>query len=287
MSGRGPGSYERDGFAGPFVALEPHEMAAIVPRVDELFTMKRRPMDISAASYTTEPDRIEERDGDMEEVWNAHRRDRVVFDLATHPAVLAEVTRVAGPDVLLWRSQFWIKEPGARRLEWHQDIFPKHGLHDRGIVTAWIAIDEATPENAVQLVPGSHKTLLPPETYQEERYKEALRSSRALPPPPPPIDGSTLTMSLRQGEFFVFDQLIVHASPPNDAGSRRAGLAVRFLPTSVDPSGITDTCIRVAGRARPRGLRLTAPPPRWKWASNSTLLTRLRLGRRPWQRSSS
>jgi len=284
MSGDGPTSYERDGFAGPFPAFAPDEMAALAPRVDDLFAKRRRHMDISRASFTVEPDAIEEQHGDVDEVWNAHRRDRIVFDLATHPAVLAEVTRVAGPAPLLWRTQFWIKEPGARRFEWHQDNYPKQGLHDRGIVTAWIAIDEVPPESAVQLVPGTHTTVLPPETFHEARYDAALHASRALPPPP--VDGSPVTMSLRPGEFFVFHQLVVHGSPPNDAATRRAGLAARFLPTGVDPSGISDPCMRVVGHARPPGLRLVAPPPRSAWAANSMLLTRLRLGRRPWQRAS-
>jgi ectoine hydroxylase-related dioxygenase (phytanoyl-CoA dioxygenase family) len=284
MSGEGPANYARDGFAGPFPAFTPDEMATLRPRIDDLFAAKRQPMDLSVVSFTVEPDAVDQRDGDMEEVWNAHRRSRLVFDIATHPAVLAEVSRVAGPDLLLWRSQFWIKEPGARRFEWHQDNFPKNRLHDRGIVTAWIAIDEVSPENAVQLVPGTHTSVLSPEVYRDARYDAALHASRALPPPP--IGGSPVAMSLQPGEFFVFHQLVMHASPPNDASTRRAGLAVRFLPTNVNSSGISDACIRVAGRARPRGLRLVAPPPRSEGAANSTLLTRLRLGRRPWQRAS-
>jgi ectoine hydroxylase-related dioxygenase (phytanoyl-CoA dioxygenase family) len=283
VSGDTASDFARDGFAGPFQAFTSGEMAALAPRVDELLAAKRRRLDHSHASYAVEPDAVEERDRDMEEIWNAHRRSRLVFDLATHPAVLAEVARVAGPDLLLWHSQFWIKEPGARRLEWHQDVYPRHGFHDRNIVTAWIALDEVTPENAVQLVPGTHRAVLPPEVLAQEGYQAALHASGALPPPP--VDGAPVVMSLRPGEFFVFHQLVFHASPPNTAGARRAGLAARFLSADVDPTGIEDQCIRVAGRARPRGLWLVTPPPRWEWAANSTTVTRLRLGRRPWQRS--
>ena len=284
MSGDNSDAFERDGFAGPFRAFEPDEMAALVPRVDEVLT-KRRRTGLEHNSYSVEPDASDERDGDMEEVWDAHRTDRLVFDLATHPAVLAEVERVAGPDLLLFRTQFWIKEPGARRLEWHQDTFPSHGLHDRDIVSAWIAIDEVTPENAVQLVPGTHNRVRMPDMLEVEHYQAALHASRALPPPP--VGGSPVAMSLQPGEFFLFHQLILHGSPPNDTGARRVGLAARFLSTRVDGTGIPVPCIRVAGGGRPRGVRLMAPPPRWDWAANSTLLTRLRLARKPWQRAAS
>jgi ectoine hydroxylase-related dioxygenase (phytanoyl-CoA dioxygenase family) len=234
-------------------------------------------------AYSVDPDSPDERDREMDIVRDAHLRNRLVFDLATHPAVLAEVGRAAGPDLVLWRTQFWIKEPGARRLEWHQDLIPNQGLHDRDIVTAWIAIDEVPPESAVRLVPGTHTTVRP-RVFEDADYDAALRTSRALPPPPSPIDGAPVVMSLRPGGFFIFHQLVVHASPPNHTGSRRVGLAARFLRTDVDPRGIPDPCIRVAGRARSRGIRLVAPPPRSEWATNSMLLTRLRLGRKPWQR---
>jgi len=285
VSGGTSNTYERDGFTGPFQAFGPDEMAALTPRVDELFAQKRLPTDLTSQSFPVEPDAIEQRDVEVEKVWDAHRRDRLVFDLATHPAVLAEVARVAGPDLLLWHSQFWIKEPGARRLEWHQDVYPRHGFHDRNIITAWIAVDEVTPENAVRLVPGTHHAVLPPEVLGDDGYRAALHASRELPPPP--VDGEPVVMTLQPGEFFVFHQLALHASPPNDAATRRAGLAARYLSADVDPTGIEDQCIRVAGRARPRDLWLVTPPPKWEWAANSTTVTRLRLGRRPWQRTAS
>jgi ectoine hydroxylase-related dioxygenase (phytanoyl-CoA dioxygenase family) len=280
MSAKGR-SVQRDGFAGPFEALEPDEMAALVPRLDALFAAHRRPTKIR---YAVEPDPVEERAGDMEEVWNAHLRNRLVFDLATHPAVLAEVERAAGPELLLWRTTFWIKEPGARRLEWHQDTYGRAHLGYQRIVTAWIAIDEVGPENAVRLVPGTHHTFLPSEVYEEETHAAALRASRDLPPPP--IEGPTVTMSMRPGQFFVFDQHVLHGSPPNGAPVRRAGLAARFIPTDADQWEMPEPCIRVAGRARPpRNLRLVSPPPRSEWAASSRVLNHLRLSRRPWQRA--
>src|SRR5262245_34472902 len=180
--------YVVDGFAGPFVALEPNRMDALRPEFDRVIASRRRRAHIPSA---VPPDRPEDQGIEVEEIWNAQLHDRVVFDLATHPAVLAEVARVAGPDLLLWRTIFWVKEPGARRIEWHQDTYEHNALGDRGVVTAWIAIDDVSPDNAVHMIAGSQREILPSEVFQAPDYVTALQGSSALPPPPidadPPI----------------------------------------------------------------------------------------------------
>jgi non-heme Fe2+,alpha-ketoglutarate-dependent halogenase len=255
-------SYADDGYAGPFVALEPSHMCALGRRLGPVIDAGRNAAEIASA---VEADRSGEVMTDVEAVWNSHLSHRAVFELATLPAVLAAVTDVAGPDLLLWRTAFWIKEPGTRRIEWHQDTYKAAGLGPRGIVTAWIAIDEVSAANAVRLVAGTHKTVLPSSTFQEPAYVEALRQSPALPPPPtgsaarPPI-----AMTLRPGAFFVFDQLILHGSPPNVTDSRRVGLVARFLPADADSSGISDPCIAVTGDHGDGDFNLVGPPPKQK-----------------------
>jgi non-haem Fe2+, alpha-ketoglutarate-dependent halogenase len=266
--------YLGDGFAGPFVAVEPNQMEALRPELDRVIASRRRGAHIPSA---VPPDRPEDHGIEVEEIWNAQLHDRVVFDLATHPAVLAEVARVTGPDLLLWRTIFWVKEPGARRIEWHQDTYEHNKLGDRGIVTAWIAIDDVPVDSAVQMVAGSQQEVLPSEVFQDPGYVNALQGSLALPPPPIDAD-PPIPMTLRAGSFFVFNQLVVHGSPPNTTNTRRVGLAARFVPTDADTAGMSGMFIRVGGRARPQGVRLVAPPPRWEWARRSRVVTKLRLG---------
>ena len=274
MSGQELTNYERDGFAGPFVALEPNRMEALRPELDRVIASRRRRAHIPSAVH---PDHPDDQGPEVEEIWNAQLHDRVVFDLATHPAVLAEVARVAGPDLLLWRTIFWVKEPGARRIEWHQDTYEHNTLGDRGVVTAWIAIDDVSPDNAVLVAAGSQREVLPSEVFQAPDYVKALQCSPALPPPPIDAD-PPIPMTFRAGSFFLFNQLVVHGSPPNITEARRAGLAARFVPTDADTAGMSGQFIRVAGRARPKGLRLVAPPPTWEWARRSRVVTKLRLG---------
>ena len=83
-------------------------------------------------------------------------------------------------------------------------------------------------------------------------------------PDPAAADKSALQknriMTLRPGEFFLFHQLILHASPPNQTTQRRAGLACRFLTGGAEGEGLSDPCILVAGECRNPSFRLTHPP---------------------------
>ena len=66
-----------------------------------------------------------------------------------------------GPDLLLWRTNFFVKEPGAKEIPWHQD-FNYWPLEPPIIISAWIAVDAATLENScLQIIPGSHRKVVP------------------------------------------------------------------------------------------------------------------------------
>ena len=46
----------------------------------------------------------------------------LIHELATHPAVVKRMAALYGPDLLLWRTNFFVKEPGAKEIPWHQDF---------------------------------------------------------------------------------------------------------------------------------------------------------------------
>ena len=61
-----------------------------------------------------------------------------------HPRVLDAVESIVGPDILVWGTSFFIKEPRNRSfVSWHQDL-TYWGLDPADIVTAWIALSEST-----------------------------------------------------------------------------------------------------------------------------------------------
>src|SRR4051794_12181089 len=94
---------------------------------------------------------------DSYSISTAHLSHGRVYDLLTDSRLVARVTDLLGPDVIGWGSHFFCKMPGdGKRVAWHQDAsyWP---LTPSMAVTIWLAIDDATVENAcMRYIPGSH-----------------------------------------------------------------------------------------------------------------------------------
>src|SRR5262249_39763302 len=80
-----------------------------------------------------------------------------VHGLVRHPAILGAVEQLIGPDILVYTSTWFIKEPESAAIAaWHQDA-TYFGLRPYEHVTAWLALTDATAENGcMEFLPGSH-----------------------------------------------------------------------------------------------------------------------------------
>ncbi|MBV7328749.1 phytanoyl-CoA dioxygenase family protein [Chloroflexi bacterium TSY] len=194
--------YHENGYLGPFVLCSPDEMSPIRDRiVDEVLPTIGR---------------------GGNNVQSRHLDSRLVYDLCAHPAVVERMASILGPDLILWRSNFFIKPPaGGREIPWHQDAnyWP---IEPPVNITAWIAIDHVSVENScMQFIPSSHKQVVPhikagPEMEFQEMADPAF------------IDTSQgVNIELEAGEFILFNERLVHHSDPNRSDKRRIGLAAR------------------------------------------------------------
>ena len=93
----------------------------------------------------------------------AHVICRFAHEIVTHPTILDAVEAILGPDLLVWGSTFFIKEPQTPSfVSWHQDL-RYWGLDSDAEVSAWLALSEVTAANGcMRFVPGSHKGALLP-----------------------------------------------------------------------------------------------------------------------------
>src|SRR5436190_10865880 len=96
--------------------------------------------------------------GDSYSISTAHLRYGRVYDMLTHPRIVACIKDLIGENVIAWGSHFFCKMPGdGKRVSWHQDssYWP---LTPSKAVTVWLAIDDASVENAcMRYIPGSHR----------------------------------------------------------------------------------------------------------------------------------
>ncbi len=155
--------------------------------------------------------------------------------LVRHPRVLDAVEDVLGPDILVWTSTFFIKEPGSPAFAaWHQDA-TYFGLAPTEHVTAWIALSDASAEA------GCMEVLSEQGTPRQMRHA-ALRLANSINGGGQAItetldEAAVATMALPAGSFSLHHTLCAHRSAPNRAAHRRIGLGVSYIPAHVKPTG--------------------------------------------------
>jgi len=138
-----------------------------------------------------------------------------------------------GPDLALFASHYIVKPPfTGQPVLWHQDAayWP---LEPMEVVTLWLAVDYSTPENGcVRLLPGSHKSDVGGLRPVKDR-ENVLASETTLD-----VDErEAVDMVLAPGDVEVHHPNIVHASSPNTSPNRRAGLTIRYIPTTTKITG--------------------------------------------------
>ena len=170
-------------------------------------------------------------------------------DLIRHPKILAAIEDLLGPDLLVWGSSFFIKEPhDPAYISWHQDS-TYWGLSHPDIVTAWVAFSVSdVPNGAMRVVPGSHlKDQLP---HKDTFAKDNLLT-RGQEVAVDVDEKLAVDLTLSPGEMSLHHVRIVHGSEPNRADYRRIGFAIRYVPTYVrQTAGPKDYATLVQGTDR-------------------------------------
>src|SRR5688572_13237955 len=194
--------FHQQGYLGPYTAVTPEEMAVIRSKIET---------EVLTTDGPNKKNRSQCR----------HLDQRVIYDLCTHPAVLDRMRSLYGDDLVLWASYFFTKEPGGNEIPWHQDMnyWPLEPVVN---ISSWIAIDEVTVENScVRIIPGSHKKMVP-----HRKSTDGMAFGEMADPAF--IDASkVVNMELKPGEFFLFNEKLLHHSNKNLSDKRRLGLSMR------------------------------------------------------------
>ena len=164
--------------------------------------------------------------------------------LVREAALLDAVESLIGPDILLWSTELFAKDPGdGRHVTWHPDDTYWH-FEPLEAVNAWIALADVTAESGpLRFIPGSHREERPllvnaPEPanmLQSGQAAQGVDESRAV------------SALLAAGEASFHQPRTLHGSAPNRGRDRRIGLAARYIPARVRQLGERESAALVRG----------------------------------------
>ncbi len=150
--------------------------------------------------------------------------DRLVHD----PRLLDAVEDLIGPDILVWASALFIKDPhDPSYVAWHQDSVT-YGLDGTDLVSAWIALTDTGPANAaMRYIPGSHRNGPLP---HRDTWAPHNALSRGEVIDIAVDERQAVNVTLQTGEVGFHNIDLIHGSPPNGSDRPRIGYAVRYMP---------------------------------------------------------
>lgn len=236
LSGEQVARYHEDGFVSPIPALSPAEARDCRARLEAFEawqgqSLGRLPGQLRAKTHLLFP-------------W----LDRLV----RHPAVLAAVEGLIGPDLLVYHLTMWIKEPGDDAfVSWHQDG-TYFGLDPADQhVTAWVALSDSVPgTGCVMALPGSHRRGQLPHTTRRVAANLLSNGQQAIVE----VDAArAVPLVVRAGEFSLHHTHLLHCSAPNRGCDRRIGVGISYIPTRVrhlGPARLTASLVRGEDRHR-------------------------------------
>ncbi len=149
-----------------------------------------------------------------------------ISDLIREPAIVDRVEDLLGPNLMVWGTDMWLKEPDDNKfVSWHQDS-QYWGVSGNQLLTAWIALSPANVESGcMRMLPGSHKCdgLEHVDTFHEHNMLTRGQTIFDVD------ENQAVNIEANTGEAVFFNYRIAHASHPNCSNDRRIGIAVRYL----------------------------------------------------------
>ncbi|MCW5635061.1 MAG: phytanoyl-CoA dioxygenase family protein [Rubrivivax sp.] len=156
---------------------------------------------------------------------NPHRHVPSVQALAAHPALVRWVESIIGGGLSVYFSQVFFKPPeGGGPKPAHQDNF-YFGPNDReGLVTAWVALDDATVDNGCLFFGEGtnrgpvHAHVAPADEPFNLQLAADVLAAQPMTPAPVPRGG----VSFHHGNTF-------HQSGPNHSAHWRRAIALHYV----------------------------------------------------------
>ena len=212
--------------------LSPQEVAESVAEVEKLHEVARTVCESDKHNFQIEPfvdDAQHNGKLVLRKIEQPYKYSPWFDALARQPKLVAILSELLGPDLLLFRSTLMLKPAFRGSVHgFHQDTsyWPMHPPH---LVTVSIAMTDATPQNGCfQVIPDSHKT----GTRDISEWGDIARDQDSKLTDRQDIDMSqVIYVPLKAGSALFFHSALVHGSGPNKSPNpRNTALYAYFTP---------------------------------------------------------
>ena len=162
---------------------------------------------------------------------NLHLSFAFLDALAHNTIIVDAMEDLIVPNISLWASVMFIKEPSSKHyVSWHQDA-TYMGLDTLDFPTPWIALSPSNRETGcMTMISGSHKTKI---QEHEDTFADnnILTRGQAIQN----VDESkAVDLILRPGEMSIHHGAVIHGSQPNNSNQRRIGFSLQsYMPNNV------------------------------------------------------
>jgi phytanoyl-CoA hydroxylase len=220
--------FEQQGFLAIENAFTPGEVQAALASMLDVIGGRYpgyRGIQFEAAARDLLPRLSPEQKQDVvRKISNFVQWDARLHAIATHPRLLALCERLIGDKPGLFEDKALIKPPKiGREKPWHQDHAYWNLPLDARVVTAWIALDEATVDNGcLFVIPGSHREG-PVVHFRRRDWQmcdDQVQTERSIAVP------------LKPGGALLFNSYLQHGTPANASPKRRRALQFVFIPAA-------------------------------------------------------
>ncbi len=216
-------SYDENGFLVVEGLFSPEELAGVQQRIETLITdpdSRHKGVGIGREGDTKAETKGT---GEIRGASFLVRFDPFFQAFARTPSLLQHARGLLGPRVKVFRDQALFKPPRGQAKPLHQDqsYFLVEPADD--LVTAWIALDEATLENGcMTYVPGSHKHGVFSIGHDPERPVHHVPDTGDLDLPEP------VHCPVPAGSVIFHHGCALHASADNQTDTWRKALIMHF-----------------------------------------------------------
>ncbi len=248
--------FYENGYLGPFTLMSSAEAESLKEHLEQMLATESTVYPYSQGAYVIEAqDRESSKNGvrsNNETSFFAmnyrdrHLDDPLLLNLFKHPALTERCAQLLGPDLLLWRTQFFPKAPDEAGTPLHQAscylldnmkapvVYPPD-RNELFQLTCWIALTEATKENGcMTVVRGSQQNIHPLKISRPFDTKNDTEGSKRFGTVKIEIDypvssEDIIPIEMEAGQFFIFSERAIHGSLSNQTDQWRWAVNGRII----------------------------------------------------------